>query len=437
MPSSTQILCTGDLHLGRYPSRLPSQQRTLSVEHVWEDLITYAIQQDVDAVALTGDVVDSENATYESLGPLQRGLERLDEAEVDTVAVSGNHDYNALPRLDSMVEASRFHLLGRGGQWDETVIEPDASTPVQFIGWSFRDAHEEHSPLGEFRRDLVKEGMPTVGLLHADVDVPESVYAPVGVEELCRQPVAAWLLGHIHTFRVWNEAAPLVLYPGSLQPLDPTETGAHGPCLVEIEPEGTVTTSRLSRATVRYEEVEVDVGGKDEAEGVEETVTEVLRERLRETLQTQPGLRRLVCRLRLTGRTPMHRTISDLAGDLAEEFELPVGEAVAAIDKTRVETRPALDLERIAEGNDPPGVLARVLLAVDDGDETDLAREVWSEIEEALGRVTRSPAYKPLRDVEEAPTPDEHTDVIRRQGLLLLEELLAQSEATEIEDVDA
>mgnify|MGYP002763171153 FL=1 len=66
------------------------------------------MQQHVDAVALTGDVVDNENATYESLGPLQKGLSRLGEAGIDTIAVAGNHDYDALPRLDQMVEASRF-----------------------------------------------------------------------------------------------------------------------------------------------------------------------------------------------------------------------------------------------------------------------------------------------------------------------------------------
>lgn len=69
-----QILCTGDLHLGRYPSRVPPQRRDLSVEQVWEkNLVTYALQQDVDVLALTGDVVDNENATYESFGPLQGG----------------------------------------------------------------------------------------------------------------------------------------------------------------------------------------------------------------------------------------------------------------------------------------------------------------------------------------------------------------------------
>lgn len=207
------------------PSRIPSQRRDLSVEQVWGDLVAYAVQQDVDVVALTGDVVDNDNATYESFGPLQRGLERLDEAEIATVAVAGNHDYDALPRIDNMAEASRFRLLGRGGQWKTTIVKREGSTPVQFVGWSFRNTHEPASPLDGFRDDIVELDMPTVGLLHADVGVEESVYAPVSTCELRRQPVSAWLLGHIHEPRTWEDTSPPILYPGSPQPPDPSETG--------------------------------------------------------------------------------------------------------------------------------------------------------------------------------------------------------------------
>jgi DNA repair exonuclease SbcCD nuclease subunit len=427
--SDTQILCTGDLHLGRYPSRIPSAQRELSVEQVWQDLVTYAVQQGVDAVALTGDVVDNENATYESLGPLQRGLERLDEAGISAVAVSGNHDYNALPRLDKMIEASRFRLLGRGGQWGDAIVEPTDSTPVQFLGWSFRNAHEPNDPLEDLSRDMIEESIPTIGLLHGEVGVPESVYAPVSLEGLRQHPVAAWLLGHIHKPQAWEDTSPPVLYPGSPQPLDPGERGAHGPWLVEVGSDGTVDMSPLPRATLRYDVVEVSVDGIGNKQDVDETITDVVRETLREALRDQPELRRLVCRLRLTGRTALHREIGDIASGLADGLELPVEEAVATVEKTQVRTRPDLDLERIAEGSDPPAVLARLLLAVENGEESDLTQDAWAEIETVRDRVMRSPAYGPLRsDGEDPPEEEDMHETLRRQGLLLLDELLGQTE---------
>jgi DNA repair exonuclease SbcCD nuclease subunit len=424
-----QILCTGDLHLGRYPSRVPTRDRTLSVEHLWQDLVGYAVQQDVDAVVLTGDVVDSENATYESLGPLQRGLERLDEEEISVVAVSGNHDYSALPRLGKMVEASRFQLLGRGGQWESLNIEPEDSTPVQILGWSFRSSHEPSSPLEDLPGDMPREDVPTIGLLHADVGVPESVYAPVSLEGLREKPVAAWLLGHIHEPQVWEETSPPVLYPGSPQPLDLGETGVHGLWLVEVDSDGTADMSPLPRATLRYDVVEVSVDGESDKQGVDEAITDAVRESLRNALQTQPELRHLACRLRLTGRTPLHRSIGDLAEEVADGLELPAGEAVATVEKTKINTRPDLDLQRIAEGSDPPAVLARLLLAVENEEETDLAREAWAEIEKAGDRVMGSPAYSPLPK-EETVGEKDMKETVRRQGLLLLDELLGQTEDT-------
>jgi len=91
-----------------------SQSRTWAVDQVWGDTVSYAVEQAVDVVALTGDVVDAQNKRYEALGPLQRGLRRLEEAGIPVVAVAGNHDFDALPRLAEMVEAEHFHLLGRG-----------------------------------------------------------------------------------------------------------------------------------------------------------------------------------------------------------------------------------------------------------------------------------------------------------------------------------
>ena len=426
-----QILCTGDLHLGRYPSRVPARERALSIEQVWQDLVTYAVQQDVDVVALTGDVVDNENATYESLGPLQRGLGRLDESDIATIAVSGNHDYNALPRLDQMVEASRFHLLGRGAQWDDAVIEPEDATPVQFLGWSFRNAHEPSDPLEDLPGEMIEGDIPTVGLLHAEVGVPESVYAPVSLDRLREHPVAAWLLGHIHKQQVWEDTSPPVLYPGSPQPLDPGETGAHGPCLVEVDSDGKAQTYSLPRATLRYDLVEVSVEEEETKEGVDETITGAVRDRLQEALQEQPELQRLVCRLRLTGRTPLHREIGDVAAEVADGLELPVDEAIATVEKTEVRTRPDLDLERIAEGSDPPAVLARLLLDIEKEEESDLARDAREEIETVRDRVMRSPPYEPLRKNGVEATEGENVEeTVRRQGLLLLDELLGQTDDT-------
>lgn len=405
-----------------------------AVDHVWEDAVSYAIQQEIDVVALTGDVVDAQNKRYEALGPLQRGLRRLGDAGIPVVAVAGNHDFDALPRLADMVEAERFHLLGRGGQWSTVTVSPEGCSPVQFVGWSFREAHAQQSPLDSFPADRLNDDCPTVGLLHGDVDTAGSVYAPVSLDALRRQPVSAWLLGHIHAPARWDDRSPLVLYPGSLQPLDPSETGPHGPWRAEVTSDGSVAATHLPRATLRYEHIDVDVSTVEEEGAIEAAVTDAIRERLRGVRDDGAAPHRLVCRLTLTGRTSLHRAVCELVETWPGKLEVPVQESTAIVESASAETRPALDLEKIAEGTDPPSVLAELLLAIRKGDEEDLAEEAWAAIEEALPAVQSSPAYRPLRDDDEL-SPDRETlaEMAERQGLLLLDELRSQSDSVSSE----
>src|SRR5690606_30847102 len=96
-----RVLCAGDLHIGRRPTRLPSDvdSSRLSCARSWESIVDYAVDQRVDVLALSGDVVDQSNKFYEAIGPLERGLARLRAAGVATVAVAGNHDHDVLPQL--------------------------------------------------------------------------------------------------------------------------------------------------------------------------------------------------------------------------------------------------------------------------------------------------------------------------------------------------
>lgn len=75
-----KILCTGDLDLGRRPTRVPSGRREFGVAYVWEKIVETAIAWRVDLVVLTGDVVDRENRYFEAMGPIEQGLRKLRDA---------------------------------------------------------------------------------------------------------------------------------------------------------------------------------------------------------------------------------------------------------------------------------------------------------------------------------------------------------------------
>jgi len=435
-----RLLCTGDLHLGRHPTRVPRSTREVSVAHVWDAVVDYAADQSVDALVLTGDVVDRENRFYESVGPLQRGLQRLAKAGVDVFAVSGNHDWDVLPNLVQTLDLEHFHLLGAGGTWSSALVRGDAGVAARLVGWSYRQQLQERSPLEQSPIDGELPGAPDVpvlGLLHAEIDQPRSRYAPVASGELAEAPVDGWLLGHIHAPQRVDIPGSFGLYPGSPQPLDPTETGAHGPWLVEVDETGVVDASMVPLATLRYGRREVDVSGITDEAGFREAVTSALHDALEEIARGDTQLRAAVFRMRCVGRTPRSRDLDRYTEQAIDELRVERASLTATIDAIDMDTRPAIELERLLEGRDPPGELARLLVALRDGDEVDA--ELLDRAADRIADVHKTNAYAPLRrDPETRERPDREglRDLLYRQGLRLLETLLAQGESAEPGETD-
>jgi DNA repair exonuclease SbcCD nuclease subunit len=428
MPSP-QILCTGDVHLGRRPSRVPVENDALSVRHVWERFVETAINREVDVVVLTGDIVDSENEMYEAFGALERGVQRLLDGGIEIVAVAGNHDHDAFPRLVRGIDADGFHLLGPGGTWEEVQIGSESGEAVRFVGWSFPQPTVLSSPLDDL--EIAETDEPTIGVLHCEVGSGEGQYAPVRRDALARAPVDAWLLGHIHAPNDHREAGQLQLYPGSLQPLDPGEPGTHGAWLVEMSGQD-ASAEQIPLASLRYEEMAVDVTDCETGDDVEETVLHELRDSAAELSEQFPDLRHVAHRLRFEGRTVLHREIEKTLREMAGSVRREVDDLSATIESFILDTRPDYDLSELARADDPPGVLAQLLLKLEDGDvENERIRRILREASKATREVHESSRYEPLRrasKTREPPAREDLQSMLYQQGLLLLDELHAGRE---------
>jgi DNA repair exonuclease SbcCD nuclease subunit len=428
------ILCTGDVHLGRYPSRLPRREDGWSVAHVWQSIVEQAINSEVDIVALTGDVVDRGNRYFEAFGPLESGVRRLGKAGIPTFAVSGNHDFDVLPRLVDAVGAETFHLLGRGGRWESQVFERDGEPVLELMGWSFPNQHFRSSPFADFEGPHTT-GVPTVGLLHADLDQPDSPYAPVSSTELEAHSMDAWLLGHIHKPQERRTPSDgIILYPGSPQALDPGERGLHGPWLLEVAPGSSPTARQIPLATVRYLELAVDLSEVDTKEDFERELPEYLRADLREISEGAGALERVVYRLRYVGRTELHRQLTEFSNAMLDDLELTFEGVTCSVDKVEVLTKPRVDLDEIARGHDPPAVLAALLRELrdpelDPGAIPEGQRQLVKRLRRQFADVHTSNAYGPLRANQrtaEAPDNEEIRRLVLAEGMTLLDELLAQ-----------
>lgn len=433
-----RLLFVGDIHLGRRPTRLPGDLAEHGVDPAeltpaaaWLRTVELALRlaeepEGLAAVVLAGDVVESLDDRFGAFPHLESGVARIAGARVPVYGVAGNHDVHALPRLADRLPA--FHLLGRGGRWERVPASPG----VELVGWSFPDRAVRESPLatGVWPDGA---GAITLGVLHCDLDGGRSPYAPVARSELERTDADAWLLGHVHAPSALGGSRPIG-YLGSLVGLDPGESGPHGPWLLEVDAAGGIRARhvplaplRWERATVVLEDGALAARGDDAA-----AVADALHDRctaelydVRERIgAASPSPKAVGVRLALEGATRFRETVRAFCGRPEDWPRLSQSGLHVFTEKVEDRTRPALDLQALARGTDPPALLARRLLAVERGDcDAELARR--------LAGVCEDPRYRAI--AEEAP-PEETLEIrgrALRVGLSALEALLTQRPAPE------
>ena len=423
---SLEVLCTADIHIGRRPSRLPDRfdPADFSPRKSWDGLAELAVNRSVDAVVVAGDLVDSENRYAEAFGAVESVASTLAEADIPLVAVAGNHDADVLPDLAEAID--HLQLLGRDGAWERTALTDTEGEPrLHLDGWSFPSQYHHESPLATY--DLVDEGVPRLGVVHADLS-DEDRYAPVDVDDLATSGHAAWLLGHLHVPGTRHDNPP-VLYPGSLQPLDPSETGNHGAWLLSVEADGTIDIEALQSATLQYEEVVISATPEQGFHDIVDAVHEQLRETVTKC-GTETEL--LAVKLTIGGRTDADTDLRSRRGEL-EQIEVTDGGTTVRVIDVDVDTNPSIDLADRAGDDDPIGYLAGLLRALDGEEPLEPYREVIEAAHRNVRETHDSNAYRELKRYDETysrPTEAETKDVLRRQARQLVDAFHAQQGVT-------
>ena len=419
-----RFLTAGDIHLGRRPARVPRDQDgpQFAPRAAWNALVETAIAQRVDAVALTGDVVDRENRFYEAFSDLQAGVQRLVDADISVVAVAGNHDCDVLPRLAGQID--RFCLLGPGGTWESVDLNGRDGTTVRFLGWSFPRLHETGNPLATF--EAPAGDVPVVGLLHCDCPAQASPYAPVPLADLTSRPVDLWALGHLHAGRVLTDDRPAVFYTGSLQGLDPTEIGPHGAWLVTLESGKLPVLDMHPLAALQWAHLAIPLDG---VATIEQAVTEAVQGLHTQVRTAADHVRAVGCRLRFTGRTALSGEVPSHVGSLVQEFRPSFDGIAYFIESVDDDTRPDVALESLAGAKDPAGLLARRLLVLDTRRPSEAYEALLAKAREAVTGPWSSMVFSSLPGAAEGLTDEKVREALLRTGFRALDRLLAQKEA--------
>ena len=421
-----KLLATSDLHLGRHSS-LPFEESDPGLTasaHTWHRIVDLAIREDMDALLLSGDLVDQSNRFYEASAELEKGIRRLMDARIPVVMVSGNHDHEVLPELVQRLTADQpgrgtdrgtdrgtgrgtdkgpgrgsgrepgrgsgssaapdaptsgtdsgsraesegdteagplVHLLGRNGRWETRTITVRNGEQLQVTGWSFPEQQSRYSRNPmETYEPPPQSGLVSVGLLHCDVNQSDSVYAPVASTDFNGTGLDYWVLGHIHKQIVWRDSAPEVFYPGAPHPFDAGEAEAGIVRVLDTD----AGSSVVPVAPIRYVTLKYEV-----ADAPGSRMRGDFQDRLR-MLAEDPAMRSdalqlLVLTVWCRGTASVLNRFLDVQKENEGEY-ITVGEDMRAVVRKWVEEpQVETDLEKLAENSNPAGLLASWILHID------------------------------------------------------------------------
>ena len=423
-----KLLAVGDMHLGRRPSRLPSElahgPSELGPAAAWRHAVDHAIREKIDAVLLAGDVIESEKDFFEGFHQLKQGVDKLTATGIQVIAVAGNHDVLVLPKLADLLEGSgNFKLLGRGGNWEvhETQAKGDQLT---LWGWSFPKQEVTNSPLAEAKFD--RHSGVQLGLLHCDLDRPGSPYAPVSRSELRASGLDGWLLGHIHTPDNLRPDS-LCGYLGCLSGMDPGEFGPRGPWILNIKDGQLREVSQVPLAPLRWLRSELDISEVEHLEDLDSCLTRHISE-LHKDLSAEAFPPKAVgIRLTLVGRSHFAKEISRWIEDSSERPpRFMLSDTDYFVEHCSSAVLPEIDLEELARQRNPLGLLAQNILLLNQPPQNPERMALVSAARSDFASSLQNQNWRKLESNAEKLDEDAVIEQLRHAGIQAINELYAQ-----------
>lgn len=392
-----KFLASADLHLGRRSTSLPDSTTDAATSVAWKQLVKKAVELDVDAVLLCGDVIDRENRFFEAVGQLQKGFADLQAARIPLFMVAGNHDFDVL--ADALSDKwPDVHLLGGAGQW-EVVPFAKNGKEMQIVGWSFPAQHYRQNPLETFPNDQIMADLPVLGLLHGDLDNPLSPYAPLTSDDLFGSGIHAWVLGHIHKPDHREQHGKHIWYPGSPQAMSPKETGVHGAILIEVHSALEIKHDVVPISAIRYEDLQVQIEPDMDDSGIRLAVLYAI-DRFAQNLPNRGDyLEHLILDIELIGAHAHILHVENVLHQIVNGYGTEVNGVNVTVRKVSNSLTPEVsNLETLAEQSSLVGMLARAILALEKNETNALVDSLREKWKPAFDSVQSASAYSDLRN---------------------------------------
>ena len=256
--NTLKILHTADLHLDSPFEGLPAGKAAMrrgEQRELLRRLASLVQREGVQLVLLAGDLLDSDKPYFETGEELALCLGGMG---VPVFIAPGNHDFYS-PKSPW----ARLKLPENVHVFSESAITGVTLEGLGAVVYGAAFTSRRSGPLLRGFHAERREGFWNLICLHGEVGARDSVYDPIGEDELAASGADYVALGHIHTASGLLRAGDThYSWPGCPEGRGFDETGEKTVSIVELSStECTLRTRVIS--THRYEIMKVDVTGAD------------------------------------------------------------------------------------------------------------------------------------------------------------------------------
>ena len=251
-----KFIHAADVHLGITYAGVGKNQKEIARElkqaafDAFERVIDTTIEEEVDALVLAGDLLDSSRTFIKEKCFLQSQLNRLAPFGIPVVVALGNHDAGS-------AYVSGEHIYTFGSTVETIEVETRNGERVVFSGFSYEVPVLATRKVQEYPAKSANCDIH-IGVLHGELTTSQGRYAPFSIPELREKGYDYWALGHIHTYQEVS-SQPCAWYSGTTQGADRKESGSKGALLVEITPGNTPVIHFIETSTMDWMEVELAI----------------------------------------------------------------------------------------------------------------------------------------------------------------------------------
>jgi len=260
-----KIIHCADVHLdSKLRTNLTNEQareRRNELLITFEKMIAYAVEQDVKAILIAGDLFDTGNVTVKTRNAVASAI--TENPRIDFYYLFGNHDADNF--ILSWEELPKnLHLFSE--KWITYELETFTISGIE-IGEENKNTMYESLVLNPEKQNIV--------MLHGQ----EATYQGKDKTEIIQIPALAnkfidyLALGHIHSYKIGDiDHRGAYCYSGCLEGRGYDECGEKGFVLLNIE-NGSITPSFIPFAKRNIHEVKIDISGLETTSKIDQKIS--------------------------------------------------------------------------------------------------------------------------------------------------------------------